>query len=52
MGIVVLNKCLLDGVAGKAAGVGRVNHTSPGSFEMVFSTSGPHTLCPLYNTPL
>lgn len=44
MGSVMLNKYLLDGVAGKAAGEGGVSHTSPGSFEMVFPTSGPHTL--------
>lgn len=50
MGSVVLNKYLLDGVAGKAAGVGRVSHTSPGALHMAFPTPGPHTLCPLYNT--
>lgn len=44
MGSVMLNKYLLDGVAGKAAGEGGVSHTSPGSFEIVFPTSGPHTL--------
>lgn len=52
MGSVVLNKYLLDWVAGKATGVGRLSHTSPRLTWSGFSHfCSPYTVPP-FNTSL